>query len=276
MDIQQFISYLTEGLDEAGAATVRAAFQSETAKAKVGTLRLQKDFDAIQTRAEEAERLKQELDAVDEKGNPRGYRAWYNKYWANIEANDKAIKAFNAKHGDGAFQRIAAGEEVATGAGGGAPSLKPEDIDKRVHEVIQGSYAQRWSDLLSGTLEISQRHVRNGRKSNLDKDAMAKITELAGTKYNGNLIAAYDEWDKPEAEAAQKAATDALVESRVQEELKKRNTATLFPAGADGAGASSGGMSPLSRGKIGNGAPQYDRSKVIESAVSGKYEPAVN
>ncbi len=58
----------------------------------------------------------------------------------------------------------------------------------------------------------------------------------------------------------------------MNEKLAAARTAQFFPAGAD-ATPSGSGISPLSRAKTDS--PKYDRSKVIESAVTGKYESQV-
>lgn len=264
MDIQQFVAYLTEGLDEATAATVRAAVQNEAVKAKVGTLRQQREFDEIQTRATQADTYLQELDAVDAQGNPRGYRAWYKKYYDTVAKNAKAIEAFEKKHGAGAFERVAAGEEIIP-SGGGA-GLKPEDVQKQVNEIIQTTYAPKWSELLTGTGAIVQKHIRAGRKNDID---FTKLSEIAAKK-GGDLMAAYDEYDAPEREAASKASEEARIKQGIEEGIKARSN-NLFPAAADA--SSSGGGSPLSKPAE---APKYDRRAMLETAASGKYEPAVN
>ncbi len=144
--------------------------------------------------------------------------------------------------------------------------LSQDDIDKRVNQVIQENYAPRWASLLKDTGTIVQKHLRAGRKTDID---FQKLEEIAAKK-GGDLNAAYDEYDAPERELAAKAATDAEIDRRVAEKLAAANTAKFFPSGADA--TPSGGISPLSRSKTDQ---KYDRSKVIEAAVTGDYSKAV-
>jgi len=160
--------------------------------------------------------------------------------------------------GSGSSSDPTAGKGKAAAAG---THYTPEDIQKIVKETIGSSYAPIWDQLLTGTATIVQKHIRNGRKSDLD---MKKLAEIAQTK-GGDLVAAYEEYDRPEAEAAQKTAQEAEIKRRVDEEVAKRQTQQFFPAGAD-ASPSSGG--------IGRGMAEkkYDRNSVIAAAVTGKYD----
>jgi hypothetical protein len=107
--------------------------------------------------------------------------------------------------------------------------LSKDDIARLVDERIQGGYADRWSNLLTGMGGVVQKHMFAGRKSPID---MKKLSELAQSN-GGDLDRAYDEYDKPEREAAAKIAQDKLVEQRVNDELMKRGAHTGYPAGAD-------------------------------------------
>ncbi len=135
-----------------------------------------------------------------------------------------------------------------------------------VDQRIQGQYGNQWAALLKGSGKMVEKHMRSGRKADIDWD---KVTELAAAK-GGDMMAAYDEWDAPERDKATKEAEDKRVEARVQQEMEKRmaaQTQRYFPAGADATPSDS----PLTR-RAGTDAPaKYDRSKVIEAAVTGKY-----
>jgi hypothetical protein len=71
----------------------------------------------LKTRAElsaliqQKQALEAELDGVNGQPGLRAYKQWYEKNWAQINVNDKAIQSFDAKYGKGAFARTVAALE---------------------------------------------------------------------------------------------------------------------------------------------------------------------
>src|SRR6266853_69650 len=231
MDVKELEGWLVEGLDDAQATAVRAALNRPAVQTKAAGLRQQAEYDAIQARANEADQLRQALDAVDAEGNPVGFRAWYKKFYKKIEENDQAVFSFEKKYGLGSFATYA-----ATGSLPGAaptpptqPTLTATDVQREVDKRIQENYAPRWSSLLTDTGTVVQKHMYAKRTNPID---FKKLGEIAATK-NGDLMAAYDEWDKPEREATEKKDRESEIGRRVKEELQKRGGTTMFPAGAD-------------------------------------------
>lgn len=228
MEISELTAMLTDGLPADQAAIVKAAIERDSVKAKAAGLKAQAEFDAIQTRAAT---LQQELEGTTDKPGSRAYQKWYNENYAAIEKLNKDVAAYDAKHGAGAYQTmISGGGAPPTPSTGGGRVLSEEEVQRLVDKRIQEGYAPRWSDLLTNTGDLVQRHMFAGRKTPIDFTAVSK---LAGEKYNGNLSLAYDEYDRPEREKQAKLDEDARVEKRVQDEVAKRQAAIQFPSGAD-------------------------------------------
>jgi hypothetical protein len=236
MDINDLIAILTEGYSAEQAAPIRAAIEREAVKAKIQTLRSQTEFDGI---AQERQRLEAELAGVNGQPGSRAYKEWYEKNWEQVRVNDQAIQAFDAKYGKGSFARAVQAEAAPTpapapaGAGGGGGyteqqvrAIAQEESLKYFRDVL----GNQLGNMLVNTSNLTQKHLLAGRKTLLNMDEVAKI---ARDKYQGDLNLAYDEYDRPEREKADKAAQDALVEQRVKEELQKRGASTHFPRGAD-------------------------------------------
>jgi len=247
------------GLDEATAKAIMAAAANEKVNAKAAGLVQRKEYDSLEARAAA---LELSMNGTKDKPGAVAYQKWYTDNFAAIQKLQQDVARYTERYGTldepknppanppaPAFDEKKIAEMIAAG------------VDKRIQE----GYGSRWSDLITQSGTILEKHIRSGRKSPLD---WKKISELAAAK-NGDIAAAYDEWDKPEADAAAKAATDAEVERRVKERLAKERTESFFPAGADA--TPSGSVSPLSRSKV-EGTPKYDRSSVIAAAVTGKYD----
>jgi hypothetical protein len=246
------------GLDE---ATAKALLENEKLQKKAGSFVQQDEYDSLQAKAAE---LELSYNGTKDKPGAAAYQKWYAENFDKVKSYEVALAKYQERFG---ALDVASADDKGKGKGASV-GLSDEDLEKKVDNLIQTKYATRWSDLVTNSGTIVQKHIRAGRKTDID---FAKLSEIAQTK-NGNLMDAYDEYDKPEREAAAKAATDAEVERRVNEKLAAARTQQFFPAGAD-ATPSGSGISPLSKAKA--DAPKYDRSKVIESAVTGKYENTV-
>jgi len=259
MTAKEKLKYLIEdaGFDE---ATAKAILENEKLVKKADTFIQQSEYDALQSKAAE---LEMSYNGTKDKPGAKAYQDWYAANFEKVKQYETALARYQERFGALDATTTSTTTETKKGA---AVALSAEDIDARVNQVIQERYAPQWSKLLTGTGAIVQKHMRAGRKTDIDFD---KLSEIAAQK-GGDLNAAYEEYDRPEREAAAKAATDAEIERRVKEEVAKRQTQQFFPAGADA--TPSGAVSPLSRAKSDQ---KYDRSKVIESAVTGKLPEAL-
>lgn len=219
MTKDELLAYLTEGLTDEQRKYVTDALASEPIAKKLTGLRAQKELDEIAAR--EAS-LRAELDGGPDKPGAKAYRDWYEKNYAavvKLQADKTALEA-----------KLAAGPGTGDDKKPDLPAgLSAADISRLVDERIQGGYADRWSNLLTGMGSIVQKHMFAGRKTPID---MKKLSELAASR-GGDLDSAYEEYDKPEREATQKAEQEATITRRVNEELQKRGAHANFPAGAD-------------------------------------------
>jgi hypothetical protein len=255
MTAKERLNWLIEdaGFDE---ATAKAILANEKLAKKAGALVQQEEYAELERKAAE---LELSYNGTKDKPGAKAYQDWYAANFNKVKEYETALVQYKERFGDLTAAPPKKDEKPPV-------ALSQEDIDRRVNQVIQENYAPRWASLLKDTGTIVQKHLRAGRKTDID---FQKLEEIAAKK-GGDLNAAYDEYDAPEREAAAKAATDAEIDRRVKEEVAKRQTASFFPAGADA--TPSGGISPLSRAKSDQ---KYDRSKVIESAVTGEYSKAV-
>jgi hypothetical protein len=220
MTKKELLDYLTDGLDDEQAKAVRDAFKVGKVAERAETLRAAKEYDDLAAR-ETA--LKAELEGGPEKPGAKAYREWYEKNYAAVVKLQQDKTELEAKlAAGGAAPADPAKPPVLTG-------LSKDDIERMVDARIQGGYAGRWGDLVTGGMSVVQKHILAGRKNAIDVAKLAKLAEANG----GDLDKAYDEYDKPEREAAAKIAQDKLVEQRVNDELMKRGAHTGYPAGAD-------------------------------------------
>ena len=247
MKVDEVIASL--GLDEETAKLVRAKVTEE----KAASLRAQKEFDDIQRRATE---LESEL-VGDGKTGARAHKQWYSENFSKIQK----LQADYAKY----VERYGALDQSTTTATTTDTKLPNNVVSKDDFDKTMSGLTQQWSSLLANSGTILEKHIRAGRKNEINWQELSK---LATEKHNGNLAAAYTEWDAPEADKANKAAEEKRINDEVEKRLKSRQTSTFFPSTEQ----TPSGISPLSKDR--GEAPKYDRNKVIESAVTGIYEPA--
>jgi hypothetical protein len=241
------------GLDTETAKLVMAQAKAEKAEA----LKQAGEFEALSQRATA---LEAELVA-DGKTGARNYKAWYDSNYPKIQKLQADFVKYQERYGS-----LEAPTTVPNTTTTDTRTFTTDDIKAAANELIQQQYAPQWSNLLKGSGKIIEKHLRAQRKNEIDWD---KLSEIAATK-GGDLTAAYDEWDKPERDKYDATAREAEIQRRVNDEMKKRNTQTFFPGNAE----PSSGLSPLSKDR--DSAPKYDRSKVIESAVTGEYQSTVH
>ena len=265
MDTNALIAMLTEGLDPAEAAIVRKSVERDAVKVKVTTI---KDASEYQTVSDRAAQLQQELEGGPDKPGAKAYAKWYADHYQEIVQ----------LHQDNERLKAATGQPTGTPNPAVNPGTgrvyTPEEIKALVREeassVIQGTYAPRWSELLTSAATITQKHLYAGRKTPID---MPKLSKLAAEKYAGNLEQAYEEYDAPERTIEAKASTEKEIDRRVKEELQKRGASANFPAGAD---FTPGNMSMKPKADL----EKFDRTalmqKLANTYVSGTTSEGVN
>jgi len=244
--IDEVISTLE--LDTETAAILRSKAKAE----KAAALKQQKDLDTI-----EAQRAALEAELVaDGKKGARNYKQWYEENFPKIQKLQGDYAKYVERYGS---------IDTTTTTTTTTPTTVPAGMTpEQVSKMIQDTYTPQWSTLLKGSGKILEKHIRAGRKNELDWD---KLSELAAT-HNGDLVAAYNEWDAPEADKARKADEEKRINEEVEKRVKKQQTNSFFPTTEQ----APTGVSPLSKDR--GGEPKYDRNKVIESAISGLYEPS--
>ncbi len=255
---KELFEYLTQdaGLDE---ATAKAVAANEKVGTKAAALVQKKEYDDLEAKAAALELT---LNGTGKQMGAKAYQEWYQKNYPEIQKLQTAVATYKERYGD---LDGAPPPDDKTKKGAGA-TFTAEDVQRMVAETIDKNYAPRWSDLVTKSGTIVQKHMLAGRKNAID---FPKLAEIAATK-GGDLEAAYDEYDRPEREAASKATMDAEIERRVKEGVQKAQTQNLFPAGADGTPSS--GTPGITRPQ---GDKKYDRSAVIAAAVTGEYSGKV-
>lgn len=255
MTAKELFDYLIQdaGLDEATAAVIAKVAGNEKVAAKAGSLKQQSDLDALNQRLTV---LHTAYEGEKDKPGAKSYVEWYNQNFPKIQKLQADFLRYQERYG------ALDGDPANPNPSPAPKALTADDVARIVSESIQ-KFTPNLSNTIVGQGVILERHLRAQRKSPID---WTKVTELAAAK-NGDLVAAYEEWDRPEAEAAAKSATDKEVDRRVKEELAKRSTAQFFPAGADATPSST--ISPLGREA---GERKYDRNKVVAAAVTGQYD----
>ena len=229
MEFDAFVNYLTDGLPQADKDAVIAALNKDAIKTKATGIRQQSEFTTIES---ERQRLMAELDGTQDRPGTRAYQKWYSDNFAQIQANAKAIENYDAKFGKGAFaQAVQAG--VAPPTDGSTAGLTDAQIRKIYQEEFT-KVAPNIASIVKGAGTLVQKHMYAKRTTPIDFEALDKMMGEAQQKGRVmTLEEAYDQWDKPEREKAEKASLDAEVNRRVQEELTKRGASTQFPAAAD-------------------------------------------
>ncbi len=227
MTRDEFIAYMTSGLDADAAQQVResiqAAFKNSVVASRAEQLKGAKEWDDLAKR--EAD-LKAELEGGPDKPGAKAYQEWYAKNYPAVQKLMADKAELEAKLAGAA---PAGDKKVDDKKIDPATGLTQADVQRMVDERIQGGYADRWSNLLTGMGSIVQKHMFAGRKSPIDMKKLAELAQAQG----GDLDRAYDEYDKPEREAQAKVDQEKLINQRVNEELQKRGAHANFPAGAD-------------------------------------------
>ncbi len=225
MDINVLKAMLTEGLDADTKAKVEAAIDRDAVKSRVATIKAENEYSELATRAQTLQ-AEMEGDAATGKLGAKAYREWYDKNFSAIQKMQGDVAAYEAKFGK--LDAAPPTNNPVTPPTNGR-FYSPEELDTMFDTRFQKNFAPRIADVVKTTGKLVQRHLLRGRKTEID---MEKIEDLM-TKKGITIEAAYDEWDAPERQKEDKAAEDARVNKRVEEEMQKRQAGANFPAGAD-------------------------------------------
>lgn len=264
MTAQELFTYLTEdsGLDADTAAAITRAAQNPKVATKAAALKQQREYDELATRAET---LRRSYEGSDGRPGARDYEAWYAQNFNQVMKLQQDVSKYQERFGS------LDDPQPKPGQGQGQPqprvdaSLSEAAIAAAVNKVIAENYANQWSSLVTGAGTILERHMRAKREQPID---WAKLGAIA-PQYGNDLTKAYDEYDRPNVEADREKEIQRRVDAGVKEKMAKANISSFFPSGADASPSSTG----IARRENGSASvPAYNRNKVIESAVTGKYE----
>lgn len=257
MTPQETINYLVNesGLDT---DTIQKIASNPKMLERAGSLIAKQEHDTVQQKASQLE-AELQGDAASGKLGARAYQEWWNKNGGAVVAMQREIAQYRER-----FGALDATQTQQTQQTQQPKGISVDDIDKRVDSIIQDKYGAQWSNLLTKSGKIIERHLRAKRDNPIDWDQLGK---LAG-EHGGDLERAYEAWDKPEAEKYAKAETEKEIERRVQEKLKLERTRQ----GIEGHQFTQD-VSPISKRAAvvqttKTDKPAYDRNKVIEAAVN--------
>jgi hypothetical protein len=255
LNAAELIAHLTEGLDEATTAQVKAVFASEKIQGRASLLRQESEYQAIAT---EQARLKSELEGTGDPDNPgaAAYKQWYAQNFDAIKKNADAVGAYQAKYGT-------LENPTNPPQNNQPPSMTKADIEKLIGDQLNGNFAPRMSDVTLAMAEVMQQHILNGRKVAINSGELLKLA----AKHSGDLRKAYEDYDRPEREKQAAATLEQTIQTRVKEELQKRGANLFYPAGADST------PGPLSvRGSDDKKLNSADMDRLLsETFVSGEY-----
>jgi hypothetical protein len=244
MTYDELIQMLTDGLPADEAAAVTKAVNRDTVKTRAAALRQQSELDALQARATA---LNAELEGGPDKPGAKAYAKWYADNFAAVQKLQADNAKFVEKYGTLEAPKVPANpEHVLAG-------LSKEDVQREIDSRFNSNFAPNIADVLKKTGTLVQKHMYAKRTNPIDFDAIDKIM---GEK-KIPLEAAYDEWDRPEREKDQKAATEAEISRRVTEEMQKRGSAQV----SGGTDYSSRVPSPL----LGRGAKDFKPENFMDS-----------
>jgi hypothetical protein len=258
MDTSELIAMLTDGLTAEQAAPVIAAIQRDAVKSKVAAVKAEKEYNELVTR--EAA-LKTELEGAGEgKLGTRAYKEWYDKNITAVQKLQEDYAKYEAKYG-----KLDAPTTTTTTTTTPPQAPTKEETERLLDDRFKTQYADRLANALFQSNAIMQKHSLAGRKTMIPFNDLAKTAQ---DKFQGNMEAAYDEWDKPERDKAAEASTKAEIDRRVAEELQKRQVSTQFPGGADMTPSS---LSMRSKADVDKFDKSAMRNDLLQTYLSGEY-----
>lgn len=256
MTAQELAAILREsGMDETvvNSLVTNAKFQERAAQV------------ASRTELEQIQQRESQLSASLQKS--KTYEDWYNRNFAAIAAQQTAIAAYEERFGPLNGQPQQQQQQPTYQQQQQQPNGKQfteAEVKEIIRQEMTGNYGALVTQSIVGTGKIVERHVRSGRKNEID---WGKIQELATSK-NGDVEAAYNEWDAPERLRAEEEAYKAKLKADVDKEVERRMMASSGQFIPGGAGSDySSTPSPLST-RTGDAAKTYDRAAVLEAANS--------
>jgi uncharacterized protein YukE len=210
---------ITDGLPADQAAIVKAAIERDAVKTKASTIKAQNEWQSIE---QQRAALQDAMEGGPNRPGAKAYQQWYNDNYNKVVELQANLQKYQEKYGPN--------PDASNPPNPGGRTMTPEEIQAEVDKRIRDQYAPLWSNTLTQTGTVVQKHLMAGRKTPIP---MSDLGKLASERFNGNLEQAYDEWDKPEREKAFKADQEAEVERRVQERLQQHGAGPSFPGGAD-------------------------------------------
>ena len=265
MTAEELFKYLTEGagLSEEDAAAAMRLAKNQNVSTRAQQLKQQREYDEIASRFSE---LEKKFDSA------KTYAEWYAKYGDVIRQNEQMLTRYIERYGslDTPTTTTTSGgtNNVPTG------NFTMADVQKMAEELVDkklGGTHDRLGSLLVQFGEVVEQHRINGFKTKID---FGKLAELAGSKFNGDVLKAYESSVEPERKTKDendfKARVDAEVAKKIKEERLKNNG--MFPAGAEG-NASSSDFGIRKRHMPKDDNPDARRAELLRVAAAGKYNP---
>lgn len=250
MTIAQFESMLREsGLDD---ATVKTIVANEKVAARATSLRQGDEYSALETRAAALEK---------EAKTAKSYQDWYATNYPTVLKLQQDAARYAERYGSLDEAQPANKQPIQMDEA----KIK-ELISSTITENYQKQYAPQTVGLITQVGTVVQRHITKGRKSDID---WKEIDKLAAN-HGGDAVKAYEEWDAPNSTKDAEDAFNKKVDAAVKEKMAARGLQNNFPSGADAAPSA---RSPLSKD---DGPKAYDRSKLLDTFISGEYAGPAN
>ena len=258
MDINDVISFATEGLSEDQAKPIREALLRENVKTKFSTVKAQKEYEALER---EKIALAESVEGGPNRPGLKAFQKWYEDNGARAVDLSKKEAEFIAKHGRSPYDEAPpAGTPPVPPSG---KSYSDEDIQRIADQRLQ-AFSVNTASVVKNLVKVMDRHHRAKRTTEFDVDAIEKIM----AEKQIPIEAAYDEWDKPEREKSAAAELQKTVDQRVKEELAKRGTNQNFPIGEPSA------PSPISHRPTEGFDKQKFRESLMQTFATGE-KPSV-
>lgn len=249
MTIAQFEAMLREsGLDD---TTVKTIVANEKVAARATSLRQGDEYAALEARATQLDK-----DAKTAKT----YQDWYAANYPTVLKLQQDAARYAERYGSLDEAQPPNKQQVELDA-----NKVQEMISKSITEQYQ-KFAPQIVELVTKTNTVQQQHALRGRKTLID---WKEIDKLAAN-HGGDAVKAYEEWDAPNSTKDAEEAFNKRVDAAVKEKIAARGLQSNFPSGADAAPSA---RSPLSKD---DGPKAYDRSKLLDTFMSGEYAGPAN
>lgn len=249
MTIEEILNAISEGASPEEVAILQRQLSKDTVKAKAQSWKAQAEVDAQMRQFQ----VELDGDAASGRLGLRAYQKWYEENKGELAKYNKWLET---------QQQQPPTPQTPPNQG---PTMTSDQINalvqQRLAETLQTQYGPKWSELLTSTGTLVQKHMFAGRKEPID---FQTVNKLAMEKFGGNLEMAYDEWDKPTREKEAKEAQEKEIQRRVNEEIQRRGVSQNFPGAADFT-ASESPISPKSKDDFAN----FDKVKLTRELAAG-------